>query len=1018
MEFGHGFQNVVRQRVGIREALVQPVGGDQRGVERFHAVRVLRPLRVIRRGFRLRCFRGNGLRGFRRNGLRGFRGNGLRGFRGNGLRGFCGNRLRGLRGNRLRGLRGNRLGGLRGNGHRGFAVHVLAGQDGRIGLLVDVAVGAVVLSHGGQLVCHIRVIVVLEPRHGFQNVVRQRVDIREALVQPVGGDQRGVERLHAVRILRPLRIIRRGFRLRRFRRSRRRRIRRSRSRRVRRSRSRSRRRRRSRCRRRIDVHEVLQQDVAGLAELVAHASPRAVRRQHRQLRALLRRAQQRGIRGRSLEHLRAVRRYLHGYAAAQIPERVGRGGRLRGGRGGGGRVALEQRALRRFVSGAGCLDAGALLERGHGLLRLAAVHTVGVAGLVAQPDQPRLQLANALVAVAGHEGHIAVVVGRVVVKERLLHGHGGDAVCVEAVLPLEVPHAARHLRGVFIALGGAGQVVQLHQPANKFGDAFAAVAASKFYVAEVLGGALRKERPQRFLIGLTGLVQTLLLLEGGDSLLRALAVYAVGGARVVAQRLQFGLHAAHARAAVSVLQRQIGIIGGHFAREQHALQLGGRHAGHGHAQIALQLLDGNLRLLAEDAVGGVIQIAQLDQLFLQVLHVRVAVFALQILVHGRNRRGRRRVGRSGRGRGRRAVGGADVHVVVVPRVLHGAALLQAVVNHKLFAGGGEQRLVLRHVGVGLLEQHIGRVLAGGRAHAIDGVIRVDHIEIFARGHELRHQLAQHAADHLVVAAGQVKARDFRHPAGAAQIVHRAVVGGKGAHVLRDGQREVVHRVQTQAELAGLGQDNFHAGSHRALGYGLLVRRKRHAAAQQLHIQEAAALARKHGAVDGHGQREHRLLAGAGHHVHLAEGRIPRQHMDALRVGAVHIIDVAAHLVQQRVTRNRRCEQLRLAGRSGLHLLLALLGAGLDRVGQKINGHAIQSARRAVRVRRLIVGVSVMHAHDVVRAAGDQRIGVPRLKQRVILPAVYAVNAAAAGQSGSHCHGRRHERNRHQKAQPF
>ena len=992
MEFGHGFQNVVRQRVGIREALVQPVGGDQRGVERFHAVRVLRPLRIIRRGFRLRRFRGNGLRGFRRNGLRGFRRNGL--------------------------------GGFRGNGHRGFAVHVLAGQDGRIGLLVDVAVGAVVLSHGGQLVCHIRIIVVLEPRHGFQNVVRQRVGIREALVQPVGGDQRGVERFHAVRILRPLRIIRRGFRLRRIGRSRRGGIRRSRRRGIRRSgcggvrRSHARRRRHGGRRGRIDVHEVLQQDVAGLAELVAHASPRAVRRQHRQLRALLRRAQQRGIRGRSLEHLRAVRRYLHGYAAAQIPERVGRGGRLRGGRGGGGRVALEQRALRRFVSGAGCLDAGALLERGHGLLRLAAVHTVGVAGLVAQPDQPRLQLANALVAVAGHEGHIAVVVGRVVVKERLLHGHGGDAVCVEAVLPLEVPHAARHLRGVFIALGGAGQVVQLHQPANKFGDAFAAVAASKFYVAEVLGGALRKERPQRFLIGLTGLVQTLLLLEGGDSLLRALAVYAVGGARVVAQRLQFGLHAAHARAAVSALQRQIGIIGGHFAREQHALQLGGRHAGHGHAQIALQLLDGNLRLLAEDAVGGVIQIAQLDQLFLQVLHVRVAVFALQILVHGRNRRGRRRVGRSGRGRGRRAVGGADVHVVVVPRVLHGAALLQAVVNHKLFAGGGEQRLVLRHVGVGLLEQHIGRVLAGGRAHAIDGVIRVDHIEIFARGHELRHQLAQHAADHLVVAAGQVKARDFRHPAGAAQIVHRAVVGGKGAHVLRDGQREVVHRVQTQAELAGLGQDNFHAGSHRALGYGLLVRRKRHAAAQQLHIQEAAALARKHGAVDGHGQREHRFLAGAGHHVHLAEGRIPRQHMDALRVGAVHIIDVAAHLVQQRVSGDRRREQLRLAGRSGLHLLLAHFGAGLDRVGQKIDSHAIQSARRAVRVRRLIVGVSVMHAHDVVRAAGDQRIGVPRLKQRVILPAVYAVNAAAAGQSGRHCHGRRHERNRHQKAQPF
>ena len=1010
MEFGHGFQNVVRQRVGIREALVQPVGGDQRGVERLHAVRVLRPLRVIRRGFRLRRFRGNRLRGLRRNGL------------------------------------------------RGFAVHVLAGQDGRIGLLVDVAVGAVVLSHGGQLVCHIRIIVVLEPRHGFQNVVRQRVGIREALVQPVGGDQRGVERLHAVRVLRPLRVIRRGFRLRRIGRSRRGRIRRSRRGGVRRSRRRGVRRsgcrrigrsrrggirrsrhgriRRSRCggvrrsharcrrhggcRGRIDVHEVLQQDIAGLAELVAHASPRAVRRQHRQLRALLRRAQQRGIRGRSLEHLRAVRRYLHGYAAAQIPERVGRGGRLRGGRGGGGRVALEQRALRRFVGGAGRLDAGALLERGHGLLRLAAVHTVGVAGLVAQPDQPRLQLAHALVAVAGHEGHIAVVLGRVVVKERLLHGHGGDAVCVEAVLPLEVPHAARHLRGVFIALGGAGQVVQLHQPANKFGDAFAAVAASKFYVAEVLGGALRKERPQRFLIGLTGLVQTLLLLEGGDSLLRALAVYAVGGARVVAQRLQFGLHAAHARAAVSALQRQIGIIGGHFAREQHALKLRGRHAGHGHAQIALQLLDGNLRLLAEDAVGGVVQIAQLDQLFLQVLHVRVAVSAPEIFVHGgrRGRRGRRRVGRSGRGRGRRAVGGADVHVVVVPRVLHGAALLQAVVNHKLFAGGGEQRLVLRHVGIGLLEQHIGRVLAGGRAHAIDGVIRVNHIEIFARGHELRHQLAQHAADHLVVAAGQVKARDFRHPAGAAQIVHRAVVGGKGAHVLRDGQREVVHRVQTQAELAGLGQDDFHAGSHRALGYGFFIRRKRHAAAQQLHIQEAAALARKHGAVDGHGQREHRFLAGAGHHVHLAEGRIPRQHMDALRVGAVHIIDVAAHLVQQRVTRNRRREQLRLAGRSGLHLLLAMLGAGLDRVGQKIDGHAIQSARRAVRVRRLIVGVSVMHAHDVVRAAGDQRIGVPRLKQRVILPAVYAVNAAAAGQSGRHCHGRRHERNRHQKAQPF
>ena len=1018
MEFGHGFQNVVRQRVGIREALVQPVGGDQRGVERFHAVRDLRPLRIIRRGFRLRRFRGNGLRGFRRNGL----------------------------------------GGFRGNGHRGFAVHVLAGQDGRIGLLVDVAVGAVALPHGGQLVGNVRVIGVLEFGHGFQNVVRQRVGIREALVQPVGGDQRGVERFHAVRILRPLRIIRRGFRLRRIgrsrrggirrsgrrgiRRSRRRGVRRSRRRGVRRSgrggirrsrrrgirrsgcggvrRSHARRRRHGGRRGRIDVHEVLQQDIAGLAELVAHASPRAVRRQHRQLRALLRRAQQRGIRGRSLEHLRAVRRYLHGYAAAQIPERVGRGGRLRGGRGGGGRVTLEQRALRRFVGGAGCLDAGALLERGHGLLRLAAVHTVGVAGLVAQPDQPRLQLAHTLVAVAGHEGHIAVVVGRVVVKERLLHGHGGDAVCVEAVLPLEVPHAARHLRGVFIALGGAGQVVQLHQPANKFGDAFAAVAASKFYVAEVLGGALRKERPQRFLIGLTGLVQTLLLLEGGDSLLRALAVYAVGGACVVAQRLQFGLHAAHARAAVSALQRQIRIIGGNFAREQHALQLGGRHAGHGHAQIALQLLDGNLRLLAEDAVGGVVQIAQLDQLFLQVLHVRVAVSAPEIFVHGgrRGRRGRRRVGRSGRGRGRRAVGGADVHVVVVPRVLHGAALLQAVVNHKLFAGGGEQRLVLRHVGVGLLEQHIGRVLAGGRAHAIDGVIRVDHIEIFARGHELRHQLAQHAADHLVVAAGQVKARDFRHPAGAAQIVHRAVVGGKGAHVLRDGQREVVHRVQTQAELAGLGQDNFHAGSHRALGYGLLVRRKRHAAAQQLHIQEAAALARKHGAVDGHGQREHRFLAGAGHHVHLAEGRIPRQHMDALRVGAVHIIDVAAHLVQQRVSGDRRREQLRLAGRSGLHLLLAHFGAGLDRVGQKIDSHAIQSARRAVRVRRLIVGVSVMHAHDVVRAAGDQRIGVPRLKQRVILPAVYAVNAAAAGQSGSHCHGRRHERNRHQKAQPF
>ena len=431
----------------------------------------------------------------------------------------------------------------------------------------------------------------------------------------------------------------------------------------------------------------------------------------------------------------------------------------------------------------------------------------------------------------------------------------------------------------------------------------------------------------------------------------------------------------------------------------------------------MQLLDGNLRLFAEDAVGGIIQIAQLDQLLLQVLHVRAAIPALQILVHNRGRCGRR-LGCGGRSGGGRAVGGADVYVVVVARVFHGSAFLQAVVNHELLAGGGEQRLILRRVGVGVLQQHVGRVLAGGRAHAVDGVLGVDYIEIFARGHELRHQLAQHAADYLVVAAGQVKACDFRHPAGAAQVVHRAVIGSERAHVLGNGKREVVHRVQTQAELAGLRQDDFHAGGHHAFGHGFLVRRKRHGAAQQLHVQEAAALARNHGAVHRHGQRKHRLLAGAGQHVYLAEGRVPREHADALRVGAVYIVDVAAHLVQQRVTRNRRSEQLGLAGRAGFQLLLALLGAGLDRVGQEIDGHAIQRARRAVRVRRLVVGVSVMHTHDVACAAGYQRIGVPRLKQRVVLPAVHTVNAAAAGQPGRHCHGRRHQCYHHKKAQPF
>ena len=417
MELRHGFQNFVRQLCGVREALVQPVGSDQRGAELLHTLRVLRPFRIIRLGL------------------------------------------------------------------RGYLVHVLARQDGLIGLLVDVAVAAVLLADGFELVDDVLVIVFLELRHGFQNFVRQRFGFREALVQPVGSDQRGAELLHALRVLRPFRIILRG----------------------------------------IDVHEVLQQNVADAAQLVVHASPRAVHRGHRQLLILAYRAQQLGIGGRGGEYLGVVRRYLHDDAAAQIPECLGRGGRGRGGRRrhGTGRAALKQRGLRRLIGGAARRDSGALLERGHSRLRLAAVNAVGVAGLIAQLNQARLQLAHALVAVAGHEGHVAAVLDRVLVKQLLLHGHGGDAGHREAVLLLVVAHAARHLRGVGVALGGAGQVVQLDQPVNKFGDAFAAVAALKFYVAEVLGGALREERLQGFLVSLTGFVQTLLLLEGGDCLLRA-----------------------------------------------------------------------------------------------------------------------------------------------------------------------------------------------------------------------------------------------------------------------------------------------------------------------------------------------------------------------------------------------------------------------------------------------------------------------------------------------------------------
>ena len=302
----------------------------------------------------------------------------------------------------------------------------------------------------------------------------------------------------------------------------------------------------------------------------------------------------------------------------------GRSGGNRRGRGRNvhGRIRGEQQPLRFHRCHAGDVQPRGILEQLHRGLGHRAEVSGDIGLIIAQIAQAALQVGHAIAGIAALQGNVAAVFRRAVGKKAALQRRRGHAGLRQADLGLEAANGGHG----GIVKGAAGRALIVVQGLEALVELTHALArVSLFHVDIALAGARAGgvEPLQRFARGRACGGKAVFLLEDGHGLLRALAVNAV---RAVGQEAQFAqaiLQNGDAQAGIAARKRLVGIVGGQVLVEEHVLQLRRRHAVDRKAapgQVGLQKAHGVLRVRAENAVGVVVEVAQLDQARLQFAH--------------------------------------------------------------------------------------------------------------------------------------------------------------------------------------------------------------------------------------------------------------------------------------------------------------------------------------------------------------------------------------------------------------
>ena len=465
----------------------------------------------------------------------------------------------------------------------------------------------------------------------------------------------------------------------------------------------------------------------------------------------------------------------------------------------------------------------------------------------------------------------------------------------------------------------------------------------------------------------------------------------VGGASEIAvhragqeaQLLEPRLKGGDPYALVSPLDSQIGAVGLDLTVHQLLHKVVVHFAVHVQAVVALQQLHRALGLGAERAVGSVVQVTQLDQLFLQQLHAVALAALLHGGVSGGRGRGSIEYQRSGSGLGRQGGMLGRAHELLVEQLKVVGVAVQGLVVHQQFLARAVQP------GSGLLTliavaQFIRfRVPARGGRHPVHGVIRVDYVQIVARRHQLGHMLLEHAGHDLGYTGHGVEAVDLRQPAGAAQIEQIAAVHHEFLHGVVYGQAHVARRVQFDQKGAVFLEQHLVAAEH-----GLLLVGLEHAcAAFQRPLQHGDIYIRlfrgpESQAVGGEPQLLHVALGGKYGRYDQAQCGIIRRDAYDLPVSFLDKIHVSAGLVQH-------SEPVHVLGQ---HVVFGALGVQITRshhhVFQRVArlliffAYQVQAlayqAGHSVRPGSLVVHVGVIHAEYVVRSLVHHRRVVVRL----------------------------------------
>ena len=219
------------------------------------------------------------------------------------------------------------------------------------------------------------------------------------------------------------------------------------------------------------------------------------------------------------------------------------------------------------------------------------------------------------------------VLRRVGGVEQLLGVHVGHAGGAQTRALLEELHGGLSAAAK-VAGDVGGEVVQLLQTALQALYAAVLVAAAQHGVAAIFGRAVREQALQNGHGRLPGDGQTGLRLELLDG---AHSVFGVGVAHAhvqIVQILQPLVQLADASAAVALAQVDVAGAGAGAVGIESGEGVAGGIFLHGEAVFALEQLNGRLSAGAEDAVGGVGQIAQLAQSGLHHLNAQAAVAAI------------------------------------------------------------------------------------------------------------------------------------------------------------------------------------------------------------------------------------------------------------------------------------------------------------------------------------------------------------------------------------------------------